>query len=680
MRRAALVLVAIATLALGVALAPGAPAAPPAAGTGPEPALTLTLTLTKQDAWTPIGGDLRLEVRIPDALADPDASLNLVAYQPVAGRTAYERVLQNQGPGSVLDQVIIPVADLPAGADGARAVTVGVESGGAERDPFRLSLRRPGVYPLEVEILDGAERSRGSFLTMVVAVAADITGAAVPIDTRLGVAWTWPLSAGPSTLPSGLPDPTVTRALRPSGRLGRQSVAITRAGDVPITLVPGPETLEAWVRQGATDPAIARGAAAVEDAAGRDQVVTGTYVPTNLPSLLAAGLGSAVDAQLVRGDATLGRILATRPDVRTALADPVDASSLARLRAGGVDHVVVDAAALAPSGRPIPTRPFVLQPPPSLVPSGSVSAVAGDAAIEELLGVDGAPALRAQRVLAALSVIAFEDPRNPRAITVVNPPDLDPPVTLLDALLTGLRGNPLLAPMTVDEVFALVPAETTANGATVTRQLAAYAPPPPPVSTLTYGAARLRLDAFRSLAGPADPVVVRGERSLLVCQSATFVGARGTLRAHATVKSIDRSIDRFLAHIRVPRPSTITLTSRSGEIPLTFRNDTGKTIDVFLELASAKLTFPEGATRTLRLPTRSTTLRVPVEARTSGTFPLQLTVTSADGALSVANSTFRVRSTAVSTVGIVLMVGAVVFLVAWWGVHIRRNRRARRVA
>jgi hypothetical protein len=676
MRRAALVLVAMATLVLGVALAPGAPAATPAAGTAPEP----TLTLTEQDAWTPIGGDLRLEVQIPDGLAGPDADLNLVAYQPVAGRAAFERVLDNQSPGSVLDQVIIPVSDLPAGTGGARAVTVGVEANGAARDPERLSLRRPGVYPLEVEVLDGAERSRGSFLTMVVAVATDVTGAAIPIDTKLGVAWTWPLSAGPSTLPGGAPDPIVTRALRPSGRLGRQAVAITRAGDVPITLVPGPETLEAWVRQGATDPAIARGAAAVEDAAGRDQVVTSTYVPTDLPSLLAAGLGSAVDAQLVRGDATLGRILATRPDVRSALADPIDASSLARLRAGGVDHVIVDAASLAASGRAIPTRPFVLQPPPSLVPSGSVSAVAGDAAIENLLRAVGPPALRAQRVLAALSVIAFEDPRNPRAITMVNPPDLDPPITLLDSLLTGLRGNPLLAPMTVDEVFALVPAETTANGTPVTRQLAAYAPPPPPVSTLTYGAARLRLDAFRSLAGPADPVVVRGERSLLVCQSSTFVGARGTVRANATVKSIDRSIDGFLARIRIPRPSTITLTSRSGEIPLTFRNDTGKTIDVFLELASAKLTFPAGATRTLRLPTRSTTLRVPVEARTSGTFPLHLTVTSADGALSVANSTFRVRSTAVSTVGIVLMVGAVVFLIAWWGVHIRRNRRARRVA
>jgi hypothetical protein len=73
-------------------------------------------------------------------------------------------------------------------------------------------------------------------------------------------------------------------------------------------------------------------------------------------------------------------------------------------------------------------------------------------------------------------------------------------------------------------------------------------------------------------------------------------------------------------------------------------------------------------------------LRVPVEARTSGTFPLQLSVTSVDGALTVANRTFRVRSTAVSTVGVILMAGAVIFLALWWGIHIRRSRRARAAA
>ena len=57
-------------------------------------------------------------------------------------------------------------------------------------------------------------------------------------------------------------------------------------------------------------------------------------------------------------------------------------------------------------------------------------------------------------------------------------------------------------------------------------------------------------------------------------------------------------------------------------------------------------------------------MRVAVEARTSGTFPLRLTVTSADGGLAISDTRFRVRSTAVSTVGIALMVGAGVFLAA----------------
>jgi hypothetical protein len=341
---------------------------------------------------------------------------------------------------------------------------------------------------------------------------------------------------------------------------------------------------------------------------------------------------------------------------------------------------VVDGDALAASSRAAPTRPFLLQPAPSLVPSEPISALAGDAETGRLLEGEGTPALRAQRALASLSIVALEEPSAARAITIVNPADFDPPEALVDALLTGLRGNPLLDPMTVDDVFGKIPPETTANGTPITRELAPYAPPAPPVGPLDFTATQTRLDSFRSLAGSADPVVIHGERSLLVCQAATFVGPAGITRARATLESVNIGIDAFVARIRIPRPSTITLTSRSGEIPLTFRNDTGRPLDVYLELASAKLTFPDGASQTIHLPTKSTTVRVPVESRTSGTFPLHLDVTSADGSFPVADSTFRVRSTAFSTVGIALMVGAAVFLVAWWGLHVRRNRRARRLA
>ncbi len=70
-------------------------------------------------------------------------------------------------------------------------------------------------------------------------------------------------------------------------------------------------------------------------------------------------------------------------------------------------------------------------------------------------------------------------------------------------------------------------------------------------------------------------------------------------------------------------------------------------------------------------------MRFDVRSRTSGTFPLEMTVRSADGSLRIAEGRFKVRSTVVSTVGIALAAGAAVFLAAWWLWEIRRRRRAR---
>ena len=670
MRRAAALAAVLLVLTTATAL-------PTAAASASASAAEPALTLVAQDAWDIVGTELHLQLGVPESLALPDASVSLVAYQPVLSRAAFDRVAAGGVPTSVLDQVVIPLDSLPADAAGTRDVTVKLEAAGGARDATSLSLRRAGVYPVTVELLTADERSRSSFTTMAVVVSAAPDGSAQVLPERLGVAWVWPLMAGPSSLPDGTNDPAVTEQLRPRGRLGRQAEALTRAGDVPLTLAPGPETLEAWVNQGSDDAGIGRGAAAVRDAASRAQVLSGTYVPTDLPSLLAAGLTSAVDGQLVRGDETLDRLLGTRPDARTALARPIDGASLARLRAGGVDRLIVDDTALAPaSARSTLTRPFSIQPPPTLVTSRPVAAVANDTGIARLLEGDKAPALRAQLTLAAMSVVAEEQPDAVRAVVVANAAGLDAPSSMLDAMLSGLRGHPWLEPKTVDGVFAAGLPE--AIGSATTRGLVPSTPPPPPIGAVEYGAAQERLTSFRSIAGANDPIALAGDRSLLLSESATFVGPEGQLRAESTIGNIEFSIDQFLAGVHVPRPSTITLTSRAGAIPLTFRNDTGRRVDVLVELASPKLSFPQGSSRLVTLAPKSTTVRFAVESRTSGTFPLQLRVRSPDGGLLIADTRFRVRSTVVSTVGLVLMGSAAVFLALWWAIHIRRDRRSRR--
>ena len=75
----------------------------------------------------------------------------------------------------------------------------------------------------------------------------------------------------------------------------------------------------------------------------------------------------------------------------------------------------------------------------------------------------------------------------------------------------------------------------------------------------------------------------------------------------------------------------------------------------------------------LNLDRSSTTLQVPVIVRTSGAFPLSLEVATPSGSEEIASGTDTVRSTAISDVGLVLMVSAALFLAVWWA----RERPAR---
>ena len=144
--------------------------------------------------------------------------------------------------------------------------------------------------------------------------------------------------------------------------------------------------------------------------------------------------------------------------------------------------------------------------------------------------------------------------------------------------------------------------------------------------------------------------------------------------------AIGQSGRDFLSLIHSPEQSTITLTSSEAKIPLTFRNDTDKRVPIHIALTSDKLLFPDGTDRDVTLePGKNQTVRVAVETRSSGTFPLLMTVTTAGG-LPIQTSEVTVRSSFVSGVGVFLTVGAIVFLAVWWGWDIRRRRRRRQTA
>lgn len=673
MTRAARVAAIAATL-----LASSFPAAV-GAGTDPAPSASAPrdlIQLVSQDPWTPAGGVLDIGVRVSGSVAaTADPTLHLVAFPALSSRSDFDRVIAVGTRGSVLDEVDIPLDLASADASGTYLISIGLESPGV-RDPGRLGLQRAGVYPLRVELTGTGEEHNSAFTTFVVVTEANPDGRARQLASRLGVAWVWPLQEGPSMLPDGTRDPMVLNSFDANGRLGQQAAALARAGDIRLTLVPGPETLEAWIARGRHAPSAAQGAAAVIDAATRAEVLSTAYVPTDLPSLLAAGLDALADRQLAAGRDGLTSVLESPPVTTTALARPADEASLTRLRSHGVAQVIVDSAALIPEddGESTITRPFQVRAGPGS--EDLVDAVASDSGLVSLIPGDDSTALRAQRVLAGLSIVAQEAPSATRAVVLASQSELAVDGEFFDALFAGLRGHPWLETLTIADVFARVPGRD-ARGAGA-RALAPAPVPQPPVPAVAWLESQARLDAFAADVGTDDPIVTEGNDALQIAESSTFIGADGVARAAATIDHVNQRVDAFLAGIRVPDPGTITLTSRAGEIPLTFRNETGRKVSITITVASPKLSFPEGSTYTIDLAPKSTTLPVAVEARTSGAFPLQLSVRTTEGDLVVAETRFQVRSTVTSTVGLTLMIGAAVFLAVWWGLYIRRARRRRR--
>ena len=638
------------------------PDAARAGGAEPE------LALLAQPAWVPVGGDVLLRLDIPASLlpADEEASLRLRIHNAVTTTTAFERTIEGERLGNRIDDTYTtPVSGLIRDAQGAAYLAFGLT--GSTRTPM-FAVRGPGVYPLEVALR--TDETLASFVTWI--VVADPAGTVVtetppqPVRT----ASVWNLVSAPVRDVDGEVDAAALRDMSPGGRLDDVATLLADADTMPLSIQAGPETVEAWDALAQTNPRLAPGLARVEAAIARSttQLLPAPYVPIDLTSLEAAGLGAELPDALRAGSEALARATGARPDSRTAVVDPIDAAALTRVQGLLVDPVVVRGTALA-GDDPTPLAPFAIG-----IADTTMRAAATSPGYEELLQDDASAGLRAQRLLAALSVLAFER-EDPSGVVLGTPIRWRPDIATQREVIAGMRDHPYIEPTTLDELFAVVPAAASDSGSVV-RQLAPHDPAPFPVTAARYQRAQLELASLRSSVGPEDPGNVRGEQGLALALSTD----NSAEEAEKDLAVITDAADALQGGVSTA-PRRVTVTARKADIPLTFLNTTGKAVDVRVELASEKLLFPEGAARVVTLIEGSTTERFSVEARTSGSFTMMVTLESADGNLRLgAPQRVSVRSGVFSGAGAALTVGALLFLALWWANHFRRTRRARRAA
>lgn len=633
-------------------------APPPIAGAAQDSGKPV-IRLASQTAWVGRGDTFRLGLTANDG-GRSGLEVTVNVHRAITSRTEFARTLEGRIQGSSFKSTTADLAELRPSGNGPFLVTLPIQDPEQPRDPSRLALRGPGVYPVRVELSEGGGgRTLSSIVTHLVYVPDPIDG------PKLSFAWVAPVHAQPGRQPNGvrrLPAASASALALLAGELERRP-------ELPLTLAPTPETLDSLAAEpkGDEDTTLTRLAGVAKQPAR--QVLGTTYVPVPL-SIFSGRLQDEGTAELATGNERLSTLLGVRPDNQTRVVDgPLSESGLARLRDQQVARVVVPEDELAP----VPGQQVTLALPFELGPRQGQRqrAAAADSGLAGHFRSGPNAVLAAHQLLADLAVIYFDFPGRTRGVVGVPPRSWVPNAAFLAAFLDGLSSSPIVQAVTLDDYFSLAPSSAGGGRPLVRTLRTDGATPAIPVASLA--AARVRLDAFGNILDPNESIYTRLERTLLIAPS---LDLRPSRRADYARGVIDR-VNSELNAIKGPASRSITLTARRGRIPVTVQKDVPYPVRVIIRVTSDQLRFPAGSTRAVQLTRRNTTELFTVQARSSGAFPLTVTLESPNGRLTLATSRFTVRSTAASGLGVVLSIGAGFVLLVWWARSVRRRRQAR---
>lgn len=660
----------------GTPAASGAPAGPP------------PLRLVSQTSWLTAGHTFYMDLATGTTAQAQQLELTVGVFGRLHSRSAFEQTLHDQI-GTSLLQGMGPTAlqDLPPDPSHPGSVRFSIAVvGPGQRAPASSSsgashvlyLRScsggcAGVYPVRVSL----ENSRTGQVVDRITTDLVLTGP-VPATRKLELAWALGLSQPVTMTHRGRAAMTGSQAQAVAARVG----ALSAHPSVALSLAPSPATIAALAASSAPQAREALAALRSWASEPEHQVLAGTYVPVDPAALTAAGLGSQLGAQLEAGAGVLDSRLQVRPSISTWVAGAhLTGPALSLLASqpqpdGPVHHLVVPESDLAPLAERItPVQPFVLagsRPPLEAMTADSVLAA-------QLAGAGSRPVLTAHQILADLAMIYFDSPNATyaRGVVLHVPSQERPDPAVVDLLLGALATSPIIQPVTLDQFFAQVQ-PATVYGADLVRQLAANPSPPPAIPAGAIRAHLAELEAFRSIlaSGPSHVPVTAGMANLLLASESSAASAPSRARRLADLSAL---IQGQLSLVRLPTES-VTLTARSGQLPVTIVSRAPYPIRGVLRIRSDGLSFPNhSSSKPIVLTQRNNTAQFEVRAGATGKFPVQIQLLSPRGHLVVATSRFAVRSSAFSLVAIGLTVGAGLVLILWWGYSLVRGRRNRRL-
>jgi Family of unknown function (DUF6049) len=148
--------------------------------------------------------------------------------------------------------------------------------------------------------------------------------------------------------------------------------------------------------------------------------------------------------------------------------------------------------------------------------------------------------------------------------------------------------------------------------------------------------------------------------------------------AATELAEIETEVDAVLSAIVAPEPFTFTFTGTSNTLRLPIGNTGPEPLHIEVRVRSPKLATDE-PTEPVDVPALSSVeVDVPVEARSRGTFTIEVDVLAPDGYRLGPPVVLKGRVSHVNGLSQVVTGGAALVLASWWYTHLRRRRAERR--
>ena len=693
--------------AAGRALSMGA--TPSASGAATAVTSSGSLILTYQTPWVTPNQPFDLKLRTGGTGIPAPASLgvSVAVYGCLSSVSSFDQAATSSSPsGSPISHTTTPLAwnslhPDPVGADLSLAVNTSGSASTAISSPnptidihSNNTSCQAGVFPVRLQLVN---TSSGGTIASLTTFMIYITA---PADQKLRFAMVVPVStpAGPASQPTAsslLANPADALA-RPSptalSDLNQLVVALGTGPNpsVPVTVTANAQTLQALASAGHTPSITAL--AALSENSGVHQFAPTPYTPVDASALVDAGLGTELVAQLGRGSEVLtndGIVHTTTPPPSGGSApwitnDGLDDSTLAQLATSGYNQLILPPADVTSS--PVDgsgAEPFNID---STHGSSLLAITSNTDLASRMTAHPGDPVLDASQLLGELAQIYFEYPNlsTPRAVVAMPPTGSSPNPTMISTLLTDLSNNPFAQGVTTAGLFQTLSTPAACHGGcklTSSGTSGSSNSSGLPVSGIHTQ--RSRIAGLASAIPATSPIALPLQHQLSDLVLASESENLKPSQQSSVIHNTGAALNAQLSQVSVSGDQSITLTSRNAQIPVSIASRAPYPITGTLTLTSDELLFANGTRRlSMQVPLTSanTTRYISVQARSSGESKLEITFSTPGNGMVITNGVIIVRSTATSVVGVVLSLGAVAVLLAWWLRTSFRRRKRRRSA